>query len=88
MDKIRPALANAEKDQRNKLMLVCHDDSTSPVKVTGAFVFDDPKEKEDFFKLANGKKILSTFKDAPGWPKKEYVEDLLEKNGMKVPVAK
>jgi hypothetical protein len=83
VDKIKPLLDKMEKDPRNRLMLVAHDDSKKPVAPVGAFVMEK-SDSDEYYAFARGVDVLKKFKALPAWPNKAKVQELLDQMKVRV----
>lgn len=81
---IQAALAKAEDDARNRLMLVFYSAKQKPA---GAYVFAD-NELAAWKKLADARTLHATFGELmksmseKGWPKKAEIEALMKRHGL------
>ena len=81
---IQGALAKAEKDPRNRLMLAFY---SAKGKTAGCYLFE-AKELAAWRKFADAKTLHAKFGDLmkavaeKGWPKKAEIEAFMKKNGL------
>ena len=81
---IQKVLQEAEKDPRNRRMLLFYNTAKKPIEEAGCYLYE-PSEKQ-FFDFANGKKALPFFQKfktaAEGWPSKAEVFKMVQENKL------